>query len=285
MANPVPLNISTTLKTRDGTSTSKDARMTNVLVEMPSEGVKHFIKRPGYSIIDASNPVGALGSTNMPNGLVANISGIVGGGTNNATLTVVYPPGVNNFSSSKHAAVVALSNQQLKVTNTYAGGVTGIALSNAFRSVGKWYWEATLNVVLPAYAPGAVPYDGEVGIADSSKSFTNGTVIGDDIHGYSYTLVIAVGPGATSTYKDHLNSTQAYGTNSVIAGDIISVLFDADNGTLIFWQNGVPLGTAYTGISGSYCPAVSVLGDSCSITANFGATPFAYTIPAGYTTI
>jgi hypothetical protein len=52
-----------------------------------------------------------------------------------------------------------------------------------------------------------------------------------------------------------------------------------DAGTLVFYKNGSSQGTAYTGLSGEYFPAI---GYWITASVNFGQRPFANTAPSGY---
>jgi hypothetical protein len=71
---------------------------------------------------------------------------------------------------------------------------------------------------------------------------------------------------------------------SYTTGDVIGVALDLDAGTLIFYKNNVSQGTAFTGLSGNFVPAVSVTtnagANSCDV--NFGQQEFKYTPPSGY---
>jgi hypothetical protein len=71
---------------------------------------------------------------------------------------------------------------------------------------------------------------------------------------------------------------------SFTTGDLIGVAFDADNGTLTFYKNGVSQGQAFSGISGDYAMAVSCNGSNGvnSVDANFGQKPFKFPPPAGF---
>jgi hypothetical protein len=52
-----------------------------------------------------------------------------------------------------------------------------------------------------------------------------------------------------------------------------------DAGTLRIWIDGVDQGIAFTGLTGTIYPASTIYANG--VTANFGATPFAYP-QAGY---
>jgi len=134
-----------------------------------------------------------------------------------------------------------------------------------FKSAGKWYCELTVTVEggLAAGIP-------RLGISTSA-----------------YDVTTSLGVGATeycyikNATKFNNGSNPAYGA-SWTTGDVISVLFDADAGTLTFWKNGADQGEAYSGISGEYAITFDDFGSSV-ITANFGASAFTYTPPGGYT--
>jgi hypothetical protein len=60
----------------------------------------------------------------------------------------------------------------------------------------------------------------------------------------------------------------------------MGIKLDLGNGTLTFYKNGTSQGTAFTSLSGTFYPSVTLrenAGGSLSATANFGATPFTYT--------
>ena len=44
--------------------------------------------------------------------------------------------------------------------------------------------------------------------------------------------------------------------NAFTSGDIIGVALDLDNGSLVFYKNGVSQGTAFTGLAGGFRPAI-----------------------------
>lgn len=163
-------------------------------------------------------------------------------------------------------------------SNTYSNGNLQVATSTANAafshqratfglSSGKWYWEITCQATSSAYYI--------VGI-------TADTVNPDSQY---------VGQGNSYCYR---NDTGQKGNNGTFSsygatfttGDIIGVEFDADAGTLVFYKNGTSQGTAFTGISGTYFPAVADLDNNTSrnstFIANFGQRPFTYTPPTGF---
>jgi hypothetical protein len=130
-------------------------------------------------------------------------------------------------------------------------------------SSGKWYWE----VLCTSNTTGNGLMVGIIDPADSLASY-----VGSTSGGYSYNW---------DANKYNNGSSTSYGA-SFTDGDVISVAFDADAGTLIFYKNGASQGTAFSSIpAGTYLPATS-LGNTMSATINHGARAFAYTAPSGY---
>jgi SPRY domain/Concanavalin A-like lectin/glucanases superfamily len=138
-------------------------------------------------------------------------------------------------------------------------------------STGKWYWESKItansgnnhilygiaNINYSVYSSGPIGTDSASNSVGYS-SFGNGIYIG--------------------------NVSTAYGS-TYTTGDIIGTALDMTNGTLTFYKNGSSLGTATTGLSGTYCPAVSLGTNSEGISTNFGSPSYSsngYTDGAGY---
>jgi hypothetical protein len=134
---------------------------------------------------------------------------------------------------------------------------------------GKWYWEVMLTTSTAAPV---------IGIAKSSASQATLAYLGSDANGWGY---ISTGS------KVNNSSITSYGSSYTV-NDIVGVAFDADNGTLVFYKNGVIQNSgvaAYTGLtSGPYFPAFSDTNSAAAsfCTVNFGQRPFAYTAPSGF---
>ena len=176
------------------------------------------------------------------------------------------------FNPAVANANIVLSNGNLTASSTFVGWATVQATD--FKSAGKSYCEITLT----DFGGGE---SNLVGIGNSSLSIADGATLGDAATGYS--LMESGG------YKFHGGLPEAYspGSVSVVQGDVVSILFDGDLGTLVFWVNGVSWGTAYSGITGSWAPAVALYSTNRAAiwTANFGASAFVYEtarIAAGY---
>tara|TARA_S200002703_G_scaffold21141_1_gene17651 strand:+ start:687 stop:3416 length:2730 start_codon:yes stop_codon:yes gene_type:complete len=138
-------------------------------------------------------------------------------------------------------------------------------LSSIGMSSGKYYCEVTLT--------DDTGFTG-VGIALKGEP---GSFLGNTSSGFLY--YSADGNKRTSGVNT------SYG-NSFTTGDAIGIAFDADNGNLYFYKNGVAQNSgtaAFTGLtSGPYFFACDQYNTSNKVTINFGQRPFAYTPPTGY---
>jgi hypothetical protein len=137
-------------------------------------------------------------------------------------------------------------------------------------SSGKWYWEiAATSVTAAGCMIGVIP---AANINLSSVSY-----IGDAGRADEY--------GYYSSGSKFSNGSSAYGA-SYTTGDVIGVALNLDTGTITFYKNGVSQGQAFSGVAGTYTPAVcngsGGATDDGSATANFGQRPFAYTAPSGF---
>lgn len=160
---------------------------------------------------------------------------------------------------------VILSNGNLTLQNL-GGFVDGNGRANLGISSGKKYWE--------------IHWDDGVylatGVANNINPPSGAWSYSGDARIYAWDGKIY--PGGTT-----------YGVATKI-GDTIGVALDMDAGTLGFYVNGVYQGIASTDILnfvGTTVYPYVVSGDSnyFTCTANFGATPFAYPIPDGYTAL
>ena len=150
-------------------------------------------------------------------------------------------------------------------------------------STGKWYWESKItassgnNHILLGIA--------NINYYVYSSTYPIGTDSASNSVGYS--------SFGTGIYIGNVNT--AYGS-TYTTGDIIGTALNMTNGTLTFYKNGLSLGTATTGLSGTYCPAVSLGTNSEGISTNFGSPSyssngyqdaagygnFSYAVPSGY---
>jgi hypothetical protein len=157
------------------------------------------------------------------------------------------------------AGGLVFSEANLRVTA--ATGWDGARATFSLPSTGKYYWETTCV----SRSTGA-----SVGLLSTTAVITGD--LGAAATGYVYNS------GDGNKYNNGSASSYGatWGTN-----DIIGISWDADAGTLVFYKNGTSQGTAWTGLSGTFSPAIGVNG-SDSMNANFGQRPFAYTPPTGY---
>jgi hypothetical protein len=165
------------------------------------------------------------------------------------------------WNPSDKSASITLSNGNLTAVQGGTNGVFQSVRSTIGKSSGKWYWEYT-----------AVGNGRMASIALSTAGLT-ATYLGADANGWGF----YGGDG-----KKYNNATGvAYGT-TFTAGDVISVALDMDAGTVIFYKNGVSVGTAFTGLTGTMFAGISNDTNNDGFTANFGATALTYTPPSGY---
>jgi len=167
------------------------------------------------------------------------------------------------------------SNGNLDVTTNSAGYVPVFGSMFTPAGFGKWYWEITINTSASYHMIGALSSD------DATLQGTNG-IPGyqyrgwNNYIGYDGSVVITSGLGAAGN-----------ATSTANIGDVVGVAFDADNGTVRIYINGVAQGAGnqFTSVSSSvgWTPAVSAYDFTAnSYTINTGQRPFAYTAPSGY---
>ena len=165
-----------------------------------------------------------------------------------------------------------LSNANLTATDANNPSYNSGSNATIGFSSGKWYWEAVIGSSGPTYTV--------TGLAFLNPYQLNHYGIEYAPYNLSGTIRWASGGSSTNLQT---------GVGSVIAGDIISLVVDADNKTIAWYKNNVQVGTTvnYT----SYLPSASYAvwpscwmanGTGASLSFNFGQRPFSYTPPAGY---
>lgn len=175
-----------------------------------------------------------------------------------------------NFTSASWT----LSNGNLTAA---ISGAAGSVTASSGVSSGKFYMEFTCNSV-----GSNSPW---VGIFKSGESLSQ--FPGDTANSYGFN---------TNGNKYNNNNAVAYG-NAWTGGNVIGVAYDATGGNLWFsidgtWQNsatiteiqnGTTTHAAYTGLSGTFYPSVGGnSGNTSQFTVNFGASPYAHTVPTGF---
>jgi hypothetical protein len=219
--------------------------------------IQHSIVTPNGAWFAGANSVNNQNVTSAGSGWVfaveSSYRGGGGGGGGEVQNGVPYATWDPAFA----AAGTALSNGNL--TTTFSFYNTEIANQSL---TGKKYWEVT------AGANGNLL---SIGIAKNTAS--NGGLLGADANGWAW---LHGGYTYNNNVAVSFNGFTAYTT-----GDVVSVAFDATTGSLVFYKNGVLVGTAFTGLSGTFYPAIGGDG-SGTATTNFGASSFIYTPPTGY---
>jgi hypothetical protein len=161
-----------------------------------------------------------------------------------ATDQVVDSP-TNNFCTLNPLAIKGTGEtySEGNLTVTDSGADWSHAQCTFLIESGKWYWEYL--------APESTMVGVHDLITDTSGHLGN--------TGYAYY--------SNGNKYDH-GSSSSYGATHNI-GDILGVAFDMDVGTITFYKNGVSQGLAFSGITGSYVPAVAIV-DTRINRLNFG---------------
>lgn len=187
---------------------------------------------------------------------------------------VVYPGASTMTTSASRAVQYATTWNPLDKGSACVlsnGNLTGLAPSSngSVRSAygvssGKWYWEVTTST--GTNPPG-------IGVANASAALT--TYPGASSGGWAWF--------ANEGRKYSGGASVAYGTAGSLAGVVIGVALDMDAGTVTLYRNGVSMGVMYSGLTGTlYALCGGNTGTPSEFTANFGATAFAYSPPAGH---
>jgi hypothetical protein len=162
-------------------------------------------------------------------------------------------------------APASITNANLTATSNASGSNGTSILGTIAVSSGKWYWE---YVVSSSIVAGNTV--GIVGI-DYRPNFQSDAYFDYYANGYGY---------KSNGQKGNNNTNTSYGA-SFTNGDVIGVALDLDAGTIVFYKNNTSQGTAFSGISGTFYPAIYGYSSSVMQT-NFGQRPFSYTPPTGF---
>ncbi|WPP40372.1 cohesin domain-containing protein [Paenibacillus hunanensis] len=170
---------------------------------------------------------------------------------------------VLGFNSVSHAAAPVTWTTSKSLTYQYQGDAGKIERATAGKTSGKWYWEVKVD---------------KEGAGTPSK-----WIIGITNSDYSTYMAYFGYSGEKLNYKT--GRTKYGATYSV--NDIVSVALDIDNHTIEWYKNGVSQGqSTYTAGDFPNATFAAIVNGSTSdtraVTANFGASPFKYAIPAGY---
>ena len=173
------------------------------------------------------------------------------------------------------SAKIALTNNNLTASSTYISSPAWAkARATVGKSAGKWYWEIKITQIQDNWM--------DFGVTLSSTALNE--LVGDSAFGWSRITQYPSNPIIYPSGKNHDGNRIQMG-GAIQQNDVIGIALDMDAGTIATYLNGVAEGILYSGISGIQYPAVGLnpaAGNTQSITANFGETPFAYSVPSGF---
>lgn len=162
-----------------------------------------------------------------------------------------------------NTARTTLSNGNLTMAHVASSGGDSAVISTIAMASDKYFWEIT------------------IGTATSLTS----VAVGTDGH------QLFDMPGRNSIEYAYLQNGNkmnggvqtAYGA-TYTAGDVIGVALDLVAQTVVFYKNGSSQGTAFSGLTSVYW---AMIGSSdatpvTTLTANFGASSFSFSVPAGF---
>jgi hypothetical protein len=164
------------------------------------------------------------------------------------------------WNSADKAAGITLSGSDLIATASDADVYA--VRSTIGKSSGKWYFELTYTAALSNST--------SLGVMNTTALLT--ALCGDDTNGYGYNDI---------GQKKYNGVDSAYG-GTPANGSVVGVLLNMDDGEISFEWNDNAYGVAFTGLSGTFYIAFSSGYGANEVTANFGASPFVYSVPAGY---
>lgn len=153
--------------------------------------------------------------------------------------------------------------------NLSNGNLTATATGPFYSSLGTIGITSGIRVFEVTLAGSSSDYSFFVGVGNRSMNLNSFT--GSDANGWGYFSL--------NGNKYNGSGGVAYGASYVI-GNVMGIKLDLGAGTLTLYKNGTSQGTAFTGLSGTFYPAVTLrenAGSALSLTANFGATAFTYT--------
>jgi hypothetical protein len=203
---------------------------------------------------------------------------MTGAGSGNVILTIP------QFDPVKSSSGVNLTNSNLTAAGTVSGFTCAIGIPAIFQSTGKFYAEFTAGTV-----SGANVF---VGIQNSSAAVT-AVFPGSSSNGVGYTYSTG---GRVIINSTNVATIGTFTTGSVVSMAVIldpvtpanqQIWFRVGNGN---W-NGSGTANPATGVggislstlnAGPYVPTVTLQANGDSLTANFGATSYAESVPSGF---
>lgn len=180
----------------------------------------------------------------------------------------IQPKVYATWNAGKSSPNVTLSGGNLVATGNV--GVNGCTRATVGMTAGQWYWE-TPYTTLPS---GGSTMEGGIGTDTAALTLT--------ALGFDNPIITQGGPITTSG-QCHADSVVTGTIGTVAATNVISHWYDADSGTYQVRKNGGAwqnLGRRPKLSESAWFPMARV-ANSGVITANFGASPFAYAVPYG----
>ena len=182
------------------------------------------------------------------------------------TVTVT-PASTTTWNPSDKNANITLSGGDLVATAASSGASFKGVRGTIGKASGKFYWEVAITSQALPLASGGGQI--EIGVAKATASLSVSAAFAGDVWAYNSAGATV---DATGTY---------FGVESYDDSDVIGVALNMDSGEVSFYKNGALQRTVTNSLGGTVYPYVT-LYDSSVITANFGATSFAHSIPSGF---
>jgi hypothetical protein len=212
------------------------------------------IEVDGSILVDITNPGNDSLRDSPTNGDTANDTGLGG----------EIPGNYCTLNPLQTGSNTSLANGNLDFSNTATEWNT--CLSTIFVSSGKWYCETVVS--------NAAATTLGWGIAKNSHGID--TYLGATADGW------ALYGNTTSSYT-YTNGSTVNGSYCTLANnDVLGMALDMDAGTLTYYVNNVSQGTAFSGITGSVCFAVTAYPSGATSVFNFGQRAFAHSAPSGF---
>jgi hypothetical protein len=152
------------------------------------------------------------------------------------------------------------------------------------KSTGKWYWEYTINATGPQVLGVSNTLVSKAVItSDLTKNWGGGSAVKAFYGIYATNFGGGVGPGSFGNALGYTTSGATTGYTNA-AGTVYGVALNADAGTITFYNNCTQKTVVSGLVNGPWKPTIGSGGNSAvpNITANFGKTGFACSVPSGY---
>jgi len=238
------------------------------------------------AITDATPPESPLTAVSGTQLLICHGNGLTDISGNSNTLSTTgtvtdsnFNPFTNDINTVRGQESGYATLNPIRAAHTYSNGnldwtfsTTGNtsiqpAMSTLVMESGKWFWETTIQSGATGIFVGIWNVD----------NFTNDHP-GSTSDSYAY--------WSNNGNKYNNDSNSSYGSAFTTVGTVVGTAYDADNGTIEFFKNGVSQGVAYSGITQRRYVAAYHKGttgtDVRSAEANFGQKPFKFLPPDGF---